>query len=215
MKKLLIVVLIVLIGVDCKSALARHLDQTSAPSDIRAAIDYLDRLQSPTPAQLFNKGKLYSWLNDWKAASDSLTKSIEAKPTADAYGVRALCNRHLENYQQALEDCNRAEELGYKGSDLFSLRGMVKLSLENYQGALQDAERAISLNDSDASGYYVKGSAEYSLNCPAKSVVSLTKSISLNPSARSVYRVRSLAYKKLGNTAASQADMRVANGLKE
>lgn len=214
MKTFLLLILVLVVFVVCKPAIARHLEPSSAPSDIRAAIDYLDSLPSLSAEQMLNKGKLYSWLKEWKSASDSLTKSIDSNPTADAYGIRALCNRHLEKYVQALKDCNEAEALGYKGGDLFSLRGMVKLSLRDYKGALKDAERAVSLNDEDASAYYVKGSAEYSLNIPVKSVVSLTRSIALNPSARSAYLLRSFAHKKLGNTAASKADMGVANGLK-
>lgn len=208
------IVLILMVVFLCKPAVARHLEPSSAPSEIRAAIDYLDSLPSLSAEQMLNKGKLYSWLKEWKSASDSLTKSIDSNPTADAYGIRALCNRHLENYQQALTDCNEAEALGYNAGDLYSLRGMVKLSLKDYKGALKDADRALSLNNKDASAYYVKGSAEYSLNVPGKSVVSLTRSIALNPSARSAYLIRSMAYKKLGNTEASKADMNVANGLK-
>lgn len=195
-------------------AWCRHLDKSSSPAELKAAIDYLDSVKTPSAEQYFTKGKVQSWLKDWNAAVDSMSRSIELSPTADAYGIRALCYRHLEKYSEALADCNKAEELGYKNGDLLSMRGLIKLSLRDYAGALKDAERAVRLNDKDASGFYVKGSAEYRLNETSKSIESLTKSIVLNPLARPSFEARSLAYKKLGNIKAAEADLKTANGLK-
>jgi tetratricopeptide (TPR) repeat protein len=198
----------------CGVASARHLDKSSSPEDLRAAADYLNSIKSPTAEQYYTKGKIYCWLKDWKAGSDAMTRAIKLKPTANAYGLRALCYRAMGKFAEALQDCNKATALGDKSSDLVSLRGAARLGLKDYIGALRDASTAINMNSQDANAYYVKGAAEFWLDRPNESILSLSKSIELDSSDRSTFLTRSQVYKHLGNTAASKADLAIAESMK-
>lgn len=53
--------------------------------------------------------------------------------------------RHLENYDKAFEDINRAIILDEKFCDYYAIRAEIRLELKEYYNALKDIHRAIEL----------------------------------------------------------------------
>jgi len=192
---------------------AKQVTASSPPSDIRKVIDYVDGLPSPNAEQLVMKAKAFYWLKDYSSAIVTISKSIALKPDPESYLSRALYTKHLKRYEEALKDCNKSEELGYRGSDLYALRGLIQLNLEDFAAALRDAERAVKTSDSSALGFYVKGAAESQLGLNENAISSLDKSIDLDPTDPVVYELRGLVFKKLGRTNEANADLQKAKSM--
>lgn len=113
---------------------AKQVTASSPPSDIRKVIDYVDSLPSLNAEQLVMKAKAFYWLKDYSSAIVAISKSIALKPDPESYLSRALYAAGLKKYEEALKDCDKSEELGYRGSDLYALRGLIQLNLEDFAG---------------------------------------------------------------------------------
>ncbi|MBX3152549.1 tetratricopeptide repeat protein [Candidatus Obscuribacterales bacterium] len=193
---------------------AKQVTASSPPSDIREVIDYVDSLPSPNAEQLVMKAKAFYWLKDYSSAITAISKSIELKPIPKSYLFRASYSRHLGRFDDGLRDCNKAEQLGYRGSDLYELRGLIHLSLGNSLPALKDGERAVQVSESSASGFFVKGAAECQLGKLEESVSSLSKSIQISSRDPSVFELRGGVYRKLGREEEARADIQKAEDMK-
>lgn len=193
---------------------ARQVTASSPPSELHAAISEVDSLPSPNAEQYLMKAKSFYWLKEYSAAITAVSKSIELKPIPKSYLFRASYLRHLGKFEDGLRDCNKAEQLGYRGSDLYELRGLINLSLGNSLPALKDGERAVQVNESSASGFFVKGAAECQLGKLEESVSSLSKSIQISPRDPSVFELRGGVYRKLGREEEARADIQKAKDMK-
>jgi len=193
---------------------ARQVTASSPPSELRAAISDVDSLPSPSAEQYLIKAKSLYWLKDYSSAITAISKSIELKPIPKSYLYRASYSRHLGKFEDGLSDCNKAEQLGYRGGDLYVLRGLIHLSLGNSLPALKDGERAVQVSESSASGFFVKGAAECQLGKLEESVSSLSKSIQISPRDPSVFELRGGVYRKLGRDEEARADIQKAEDMK-
>lgn len=194
---------------------ARQVTASSAPSDIRAVIKYIDNLPSPSAEQYVMKARAYYWLKEYSSAIAAISQSIALKPEPESYLARASYARHLGKFGEGLNDCNKAERLGYKGSDLYELRGLLHLSLGNVSSALKDGERAVQTSESSASGFFVKGAAECQMGKLEESISSLSKSIKLAATDPSAFELRGAVYQKLGRNDEARADLQKAKELKQ
>lgn len=75
-----------------------------------------------------------------------LSKAIAIDPTfRKAYYNRALSELHLEEYNKAISDLNKAIELDSTDSDYFRNRGGIYYILGNKERACEDTKHAIRL----------------------------------------------------------------------
>jgi tetratricopeptide (TPR) repeat protein len=93
-------------------------------------------------------------------------------------------------------------------------RGLAYLSLKEYPKAIGDFDQAIRSTPKDASLYFKRGVAESGSGNWAAAVKSYSEAIRLNPKYSDAYGNRSLAYRRIGDTAKSQADAEKSQQLK-
>ena len=93
-------------------------------------------------------------------------------------------------------------------------RGLAYLSLKEFPKAIADFDQAIRSTPKDASLYFKRGVAESGSGNWAAAVKSYSEAIRLNPKYSDAYGNRSLAYRRIGDTAKSQADAEKSQQLK-
>lgn len=101
----------------------------------------------------------------------------------------------------ALEDLNRAVELGSKMAETYSNRGHVYLNRKEYQEAIQDFDYALSLNPHFAVGYNNRGWAYLGLKEYQRAIQDFEQSIELFPYFPYSHHGKGFAHSHLGEWA--------------
>jgi tetratricopeptide (TPR) repeat protein len=110
-------------------------------------------------AELFDKGYEKLENKDFTGAIEDFDESLALaekggwmfdeelvkKHRSWIYAQRAWCYMQLDQYKTALEDFNKAEELGFTRPELYSNRGWTKNHLEQYDDAMTDLKKAIDM----------------------------------------------------------------------
>ena len=81
--------------------------------------------------------------------------------TAEDYHNQALSNCKLGNYNEAINDFNKAIDLNPNNANTFYLRGHTATLLRNYNEAIDDFNKAIELNPSEVIFYIGIGNANF------------------------------------------------------
>jgi len=121
------------------------------------------------------------------AAANDLLEQIAKKPSfspellADIYRKRSSTYLALNEYQQSLEDLNRAIKLDPKVVKTYILRGQAYLFLNEYQRAIKDFDRAIKLNPNYAKAYGLRGEAYHLLNDYQQAIKDFGSALKLDP----------------------------------
>ena len=103
------------------------------------------------------------------------------------------------NYQQAINDYNKAIQLNPQLATAYNNRGLAYDNLGNYQQAINDYNKAIQLNPQFALAYNNRGLAYIKLGNHQQAINDFNKAIQLNPQYAMAYIARGLAYARVGN----------------
>jgi len=109
-----------------------------------ASID-LDKAAELNPALVRaydERGRIYEEKGDTAKAIAQFSKSIETKPSTDAYYARALAYEKLGDHQKALADFDNAIVEMRDSPYAYRARAMAKDALGDAEGARQDRETA-------------------------------------------------------------------------
>ena len=212
----------------------------------RAVKDYSNSLASFNKAAelspnnflvYFNRGGLYSDLQQYNLAVDDYKKSIYLKPNNP--GIYVIYNNlgniysKLKNYRQAVEYYTKAIAIYSKVAPTYCNRGSAYLKLEDYDRAIRDFYSALDLLQSGAevayktyekldreqiyealSDAYLNRGIEYANNRQyEKAIADFTKAIEFTPNEGLIYNNRGVCYEALGNTRQAQSDYQKANVL--
>lgn len=137
------------------------IDENDIEAYYRRGLLYLDNNNIPAAKEDFYKiesidpedilGKLgialaYKQQGDWKDAEDIYTDLIyKDKTNGSLYYNRAECYANTDKNSRAIDDLNRAQQLGYKDYTLFVLRGQIRLKQYDKVSAKLDFTRAKEL----------------------------------------------------------------------
>ena len=127
------------------------------------------------------------------------------------------------NYNQAIDDYNKA--IAYKPdyTDAYNNRGNVYSKLSNYSQAIEDYNKTITFKPDYAEAYNNRGSAYHRLGKYNEAINDYCRAIQIKPDYATFYINRSIAYVELGKKnvalddlkkAAQLGDERVKNFLK-
>jgi tetratricopeptide (TPR) repeat protein len=165
----------------------------------------------------FLEGFTNSDLKQFKEAIKYYTRVINLDPQfSSAYFNRGSAKAKLKQYRGALQDYNKALELGSKTcSGAYSSRGNVRIELKQYRGAIQDYDIAIELDSKDATNYNNRGFAKHNLQKNKEAIEDYTKAIALKPDFALTYNNRGEAYEKIGKHKEAQADFAEYKRLKD
>jgi len=177
-------------------------------SQIKTTEKILSRIKN-NPEKEIKKIKDY-----WKEKLDTLREQEKWKDLLTAsdicidqlpdweYGYfrRATAKHELQDYQNALGDCDKAIELNDEFLHAYDNRGLVKIELKNYKGAIDDFSIAISINRKYGRGFAHRGTASYELGNYKEAIQDYDEAIRLECEFKAnVYCQRGLAKCDLGD----------------
>jgi tetratricopeptide (TPR) repeat protein len=91
-----------------------------------------------------SRGLIYRDRGDINGAVDQFTKSINIRPTVDAYYQRGQTYESLGEHQKAIEDYDYAIAVLRDAPHVYRARSLAKRNLGDVQGADEDREKARS-----------------------------------------------------------------------
>jgi tetratricopeptide (TPR) repeat protein len=115
-----------------------------------------------------------------------------------AYLNRGISYRMVFDFQNAMEDFQKAEELGVTGRYLWMNRAMTNVSLKNFDEAIKDIDAILEEDPEDASSWFYRGEIHFHKKDFEKAISDYTKSLEVKETAH-VRFVRGDAYRTLGD----------------
>ncbi len=104
---------------------------------------------------------------------------------------------HLEQYQEAITNYNKAIALNSQSADAYNNRGLAYGNLQKYQEAIADFTKAIAINPQDAEAYHNRGNAYRNFKKYEKAIADYTKVIKIDPHNVEALYIRGLVYRNL------------------
>ena len=154
--------------------------------------------------EYFNAGlKAYNNKNYSKAIDyfnqliDTFSNSIGEEKLSETYYMRGICYAQEYSINEALEDFNKAEKLGFDKSKIYCGRGIAYAHDGNNEEAITNFDIAIGLNDRYEEAYYRKGIAYFFDLKFDKAIDNFNKAIELNKYYDKAYYYRGLVYYEL------------------
>ena len=91
-------------------------------------------------------------------AIEQLDSAIGYKSNAVAlYAERGYCNYRLENYEEALNDCNKAIQLDSEnitGTNVYNTRGLERMALDDLEGSIKDFDDTFNIKSGSESNCF-------------------------------------------------------------
>lgn len=151
--------------------------------------------------------------DDFAAAIESFTKAIAADPAdGEAYTERAHARFHLQQYQRALADAERALELDAADDDALAVRGVALVRLDRLEEGIAALRRVSEASEGSMThahlgyAYLKQGDAKLALR-------HLDIAVALDAYDCQTYRWRAEAYSQLGNQQSADEDLQRAARL--
>ena len=160
-----------------------------------------------TDIEYFQKGRSLFQQSKFTDALIQFDRAINLNPNYTvAYGYRGDSKVNVGQYETAISDYQKAEDLGLKTSILYSNWGYAYYQLNQPDKALLLLEKAIEIDSNNGSAYRWRGDIKYDKNDNKGAEKDYTIAISLNPNA-SNYFARGLAFYYLKDYKNAIADM--------
>lgn len=147
------------------------------------------------------------------AAKQALDQYEDTKRDyAKAYYYLGKIDANKGNYQEAIEDFNKAIGLNPGDVEVYYVRGNAKQKSGDYEGAIQDYTLTIKQNPEFVEAYYARGVTQLRLDKYQRAIDDLGKAIALkNPTVYAeAYKARGDAKEGLGKDTDAKTDFSVA-----
>lgn len=128
---------------------------------------------------------------------DTFSNSIGEEKLSETYYMRGICYAQEYSIDEALEDFNKAGELGFDKSKIYCGRGIAYAHDGNNKEAISNFNKAIKLNDRYEEAYCRKGIAYFFDLEFDKAIDNFNKTIELNKYYDKAYYYRGLVYYEL------------------
>ena len=140
-------------------------------------------------------------------SGDIYTDLIEHDPTEGRYyTLRAGSWWALGNAEKALDDFDRAIELGYTEAHAYTSRGLFHAAMGDHEKALADYDKAIELDAEDVAPLINRAAVFMAKGDPASAADDYTSALKLAPERTSLLRQRAIAWKAAGQPAMAVKD---------
>ena len=149
----------------------------------------------------FNDG-LYAYNNkDYEKAIncfneiiDKFSNSIGNAKLSEIYYMRGICYAQEYSIDEALEDFNEAEKLGFDKSKIYCGRGIAYAHIGENNKAIANFNKAIKLNNVYEEAYCRKGISYTFMEKPGRAITYFNKAIELNKSYYKAYYYRGFIF---------------------
>jgi tetratricopeptide (TPR) repeat protein len=133
---------------------------------------------------------------DWESSSAYQLEQLKA--SGKDYN-RGLASIHSGEYQQAINDFNKAIEIYPHFAAAYINRGGAHYKLGNHQQAINDFNKAIEIDPKLAEAYFGRGNVFFKLGSYRQTLNDYNKALELNPKFIHAYINRGNVYVKLGD----------------
>ena len=147
-------------------------------------------------------------------------ESIALRPSDKAYYHRALANRHLSNYVEAISDASKSIAINPLFAPAYVERGAAKEEMAKMSGwkdyleaGLDDYDKAIEIDPYDDNALYYRGHARYDLGDYSGAESDLTRVLIISPQDIDSIIIRGDARLMLGNLRSACIDFGVAKEI--
>jgi tetratricopeptide (TPR) repeat protein len=183
--------------------LNREFSSLSVIGDVKLKInnairEYNNKIEKQNnPALYWEQALKFYEEGDIEKAYDNVNYVIElAADYPEGYLMRGHIYSYVEQYEDAINDFNKYEELSEKiNADFYYKRGWAFYGIGNYETALKDFQMLNKLRP-DASSYYSIGSCKSELGDFEGSVAAYKKAIEFEPEFSMAYNNLAWAYFK-------------------
>ena len=135
-----------------------------------------------TPSEYKNRGSLAYERGDYKDAITDYDIAIDKDPNyAEAYYLRGLTRKSLEQREESIVDFDDAIRLNPNRAEAYYERGSAKGNLGRYEESIVDFDDAIRLNPEHTKAYYWRGGVRYNLKRYEEAIVDFTSALRLDP----------------------------------
>ncbi|MFO1065912.1 MAG: tetratricopeptide repeat protein [Pirellulales bacterium] len=131
------------------------------------------------------------------------------------YTLRAGAWWALGETDKALEDFNKAIDLGYREAHAFASRGLFHAALGNNDAALADYSEAIKLNPKDSASLINRAAVYLATEKPDSAVADYSAALALDEKNGVLLQQRGIAYKAAGKLKEALSDYTRATELDE
>ena len=160
-----------------------------------------------TPSEYKNRGSLAYERGDYKDAITDYDIAIDKDPNyAEAYYLRGLTRKSLEQREESIVDFDDALRLNPEHTKASYWRGGVRYNLKRYEEAIVDFTSALRLDPKHAETSYWRGRAKYDLKRYEEAIVDFDDAIHISIKDLRVYYWRGLSKMQLGQNDASIVD---------
>lgn len=158
----------------------------------------------------FQKGIMADKSGDFEGAIKEYNKTIEAKPTIEAYINRATARYKEGDFKGAVADYNLAIKLNSddveKVASAWYSKGLTRIKLNDFEAAMKDFDKSIELNPNFSKAYANRGILRGKVRNIAGALSDFDKAIELDPTYAKVYNDRGIARITSGNNAGAMHD---------
>jgi tetratricopeptide (TPR) repeat protein len=135
------------------------------------------------------------------AAAISLADEIIAQDPRDAavFAWRGAAQAGLERWNEALNDCMRAVDLGLSSHEILGNLGQICIRLQKFDSAVSHFTRAIELCDRDAEYFHGRGYAHLAVRAIEPAIADLSRAIQLAADGPTCHLYRGHCYLQLGD----------------
>ena len=109
------------------------------------------------------------------------TQVIKQNPTGLNYLLRANIYFNNVQYKEAIEDCNKALELGCKSEQVYEIRALSYINIDKYEEAIADCNYLLQENPKSVNAYKIRGGAYILLNDYEKALADFNAALKLSP----------------------------------
>jgi tetratricopeptide (TPR) repeat protein len=135
------------------------------------------------------------------------TDLIERNPNEGRYyTLRASAWWAQQKAERALEDFDKAIELGYKEAHAYTSRGLFHAEMGNYDKAIADYDEALKINPEDLAPVINRAAVHMSRGNYLKAAEDYTLVLKVKEKSSSILHQRAIAYKSAGKLAEAAAD---------
>ena len=176
-----------------------YLSSCSYQSESKApVITPIDSIKNEKANKYMLKGISLAINNDYQAIKLFDSCILQDPDFSPCYSERAEAEARLQNFHEALIDCNKAVELSPNKESVYYLRAQIQFHYKRYDKVLEDLEKCEDLTPNSPKAAYGKiqvyaATAEYQ-----KALKNCTKLIKLYPKAFEPYMLQGEIYRALG-----------------
>ena len=153
---------------------------------------------SAAPTDDLSAGSAAIDQRDWGAAIEQLTRAIDSgalppKDLAVAYDGRCVAWIHKGQFDQAIDDCNKAVGLDPASSRTYADRGIAWTQKGDPDRAIDDLNHAIALDPHNVDAFMHRGSAFFEAGKLDDATADFSSAIALDPKNGQAYGGRGMA----------------------